>query len=73
MQILEKVKQINKEIIVIMITAYGEIKKAVQAMKLGAFDYITKPFDNEELILVVKRAFQTQHLNKEVKNLEKTG
>ena len=71
MQILEKMKQINKEIIVIMITAYGEIKKAVQAMKLGAFDYITKPFDNEELILVVKRAFQTQHLNKEVKKLRK--
>jgi len=74
MQILEKVKQIDKEIIVIMITAYGEIKKAVQAMKLGAFDYITKPFDNEELILVVKRALQTQHLNKEVKKLrEKLG
>ena len=71
MQVLEKIKQIDKDIIIIMLTAYGEVKKAVKAMKLGAFDYITKPFDNEELILVVKRALQTQHLNKEVKKLKK--
>lgn len=71
MQVLERIKQIDKDIIIIMLTAYGEVKKAVKAMKLGAFDYITKPFDNEELILVVKRALQTQHLNKEVKKLRK--
>lgn len=71
MQVLEKIKQIDKDIIIIMLTAYGEVKKAVKAMKLGAFDYITKPFDNEELILVVKRALQTQYLNKEVKKLRK--
>ncbi|MDD5496927.1 MAG: sigma-54 dependent transcriptional regulator [Atribacterota bacterium] len=71
LQLLEKIKQINPDIIVIMLTAYGEINRAVRAMKLGAFDYITKPFNNEELILVVKKALETQYLNEEVRRLRK--
>jgi DNA-binding NtrC family response regulator len=49
MKVLEEIKKTNKSLIVIMLTGYGEIKDAVQAMKMGAFNYITKPFENEEI------------------------
>lgn len=70
-QILEKIKQIDRDLIIIMLTAFGDIKGAVKAMRLGAFDYITKPFDNEEIILIIKKALQTQYLSKEVESLRK--
>jgi DNA-binding NtrC family response regulator len=69
--ILEEIKRIDNNIIVIMLTAFGEVKGAVRAMKLGAHDYITKPFDNEELLLIIKKALETHHLNDEVKALRK--
>jgi DNA-binding NtrC family response regulator len=56
---------------VIIITAFGTIASAIQAMKLGAFDYITKPFDKEELVLVVKKAIENRTLKKEVLRLRK--
>jgi DNA-binding NtrC family response regulator len=72
MKILEEMKKINKDLMEIMITAYGDIKDAVKAMKLGAFDYITKPFNNEELILTIKKALQSQYLSREVESLRKS-
>ena len=71
MKILDKLKKIIPEYdgSVIMLTAYGDIKGAIKAMKLGAFDYLTKPFDNEELILTIQKALKTQRLSKEVKIL----
>ena len=66
LKILEKVRQKDPEAIVIMITATKTVKTAVEAMKLGAYDYITKPFDVDELRLVVSRAISTQALQKEV-------
>lgn len=71
MDILKEIKKIDKDLIIIMLTAFGDIKGAIRAMKLGAFDYITKPFDNEELILIIKKALQTQYLSKEVERLRK--
>ena len=71
MEILEKLKRIDKDLIIIMLTAYVEVKDAVKAMKLGAFDYVTKPFDNEELILIIKKALQTQYLSREVNILRR--
>ncbi len=62
-QILERIKKIDKDIVIIMITAYGDVKGAVSAMKLGAFDYIVKPFDNEKLTLVVKNALKAKCLS----------
>ncbi|TET77605.1 sigma-54-dependent Fis family transcriptional regulator, partial [candidate division TA06 bacterium] len=53
---------------VILITAYGTIKDAVKAVRLGAADYLTKPFEKEELILVVNRALRARKLERE--NLE---
>jgi DNA-binding NtrC family response regulator len=54
---------------VIMLTATKTVKTAVTAMKLGAFDYITKPFDVEELLLIVERAVQSAALAREVESL----
>ncbi len=71
MQILDKMRQIDKDLVIIMLTAFAEVKDAVKAMKLGAFDYITKPFDNEELTLIIKRALQSQSLSKEVEILRR--
>jgi two-component system, NtrC family, response regulator AtoC len=53
----------------IMMTAYGSIRTAVEAMRLGAADYVTKPFDNEQLILSIDRALQVRRLNTEVEAL----
>ncbi|MDI6642283.1 MAG: response regulator, partial [Elusimicrobiota bacterium] len=69
MKVLEEIKKIDKNLPVIMLTAYGEIKSAVQAMKSGAFDYITKPFENEAISLIVKKAVQIQKLGREVEIL----
>src|SRR5271154_1337783 len=54
---------------VIIITAFGSIQTAVESMKLGAFDYITKPFSNGELLLIVSRALENRDLRDEVKRL----
>ena len=71
MKVLEEIKKIDKNLPVIMLTAYEDVKGAVQAMKSGAVDYITKPFDNEEMVLNIKRALQTWYLSREVENLRK--
>ncbi len=69
LRVLETVKQKKPETLVIMITATKTIKTAVEAMKLGAYDYVTKPFDIDELRLIVNRALSTQALQKEVQYL----
>lgn len=53
----------------IMMTAYGTIRSAVEAMRLGAFDYLTKPFDNDELLLIINRALELRRLSNEVEEL----
>ena len=69
LKVLEKIKQKEPDVIVIMITATRTVKTAVEAMKLGAYDYITKPFDTDELCLIISRALSAQALEKEVKYL----
>lgn len=54
---------------VIIMTAYASIRSAVDAMRAGAFDYITKPFDNDELLLLVSRALERSRLQREVESL----
>ena len=71
MKVLEKIKDINKDLSVIMLTAYGDVRDSVKAMKLGAVDYLIKPFEAEELVLSIKKALQTQYLTKEVERLRK--
>jgi DNA-binding NtrC family response regulator len=53
----------------IMMTAYGTIRSAVEAMRIGAFDYLTKPFDNDELFLIINRALEMRRLSREVEEL----
>jgi two-component system NtrC family response regulator len=65
MELLEAVKNIKPDLPVIMMTAYGTIEMAVEAMKKQAYDYITKPFKNEELKLTVKKALENHRLIKE--------
>ncbi|HTR62828.1 MAG TPA: sigma-54 dependent transcriptional regulator [Candidatus Binataceae bacterium] len=54
---------------VIVITAFGSIANAVESMKLGASDYLTKPFGNDELLLVVSRALENRYLRREIRRL----
>lgn len=68
--VLEEIRKIDKDLLVIMLTAYADVKSAVRAMKLGAYDYITKPFNPEEIVLVVKKALHTRHLSDEVNTLK---
>ncbi|MEW6273142.1 MAG: sigma-54 dependent transcriptional regulator [Thermodesulfobacteriota bacterium] len=58
MELLRWVKQSTPDTAVIMITAYGDERKAVEAMKLGASDYVPKPFDNDELLTKVQRELE---------------
>jgi len=62
MEVLAKVKEKHPQMGVILITAYGSIKNAVKAMKQGAFDYITKPFDLDEIEMVVEKYFEYKNL-----------
>ena len=68
LEILEKIKQVST-VPVIMITALKEVKSAVKAMKIGAFDYITKPFNVDEIKIVVGKSLSTQELIEEVNYL----
>ncbi|MBW1839052.1 MAG: sigma-54-dependent Fis family transcriptional regulator [Deltaproteobacteria bacterium] len=71
LQVLEEVKKVNPQIMVIVCTGYGTIDTAVKAMRLGAYDYITKPIKTEEIKLVVQRAMEHQRLQAENVLLQK--
>jgi len=58
--VLQSAKDIDRSIAVIIITGYGTVTSAVESMRLGAFDYITKPFKPDEITLVVERALKTE-------------
>jgi DNA-binding NtrC family response regulator len=69
MKVLEGMRKIDRDILAVMVTAHGDVKGAVRAMKMGAFDYVAKPFDEEELILIIKKALETRSLSREVERL----
>jgi len=69
MQVLEHARNVDPDLAVIMITAHGSEKTAVQAMKLGAADYLPKPFDNDELRIVVHRVMETVLLRRDHRRL----
>lgn len=70
MQVLRVIKQRSSETLVIVITAFGTVDVAVEAMKLGAYDYITKPFNRDELLLVVAKALRFNGLADENRRLK---
>jgi len=65
MVLLEALRDFSRDVPVIVLTAYGTVDTAVQAMKLGAFDYILKPVDVDELKMVVARALRIQEITRE--------
>ena len=69
-EILERFRGIDSDMLVIMITAFAEVSDAVKAMKLGAYDYITKPFNNDELLITIRNAIKTRTLSQEVATLK---
>jgi len=70
-QVLEKALKIDEGIIPIMITAFDEVDKVVKAMKLGAFDYISKPFDFGKVRLSIQKALEASQLKREVRHLRR--
>ena len=61
-ELLQRVKAVNPDLPVIVITAYGTVESAVQALRAGAYDYITKPFESDELRLTVAQVLERQRL-----------
>lgn len=72
LETLEELIRIDPDIVVVMISAYASIENAVDATKSGAFDFITKPFKNEELLLVVKNGLKKRSLEIENRQLKRT-
>lgn len=64
-RLLQKIRSVSAEAIVIVITAHGTIQTAIEAMRLGAHDYLTKPFTDEQLQIAVERALRTRRLVQE--------
>jgi DNA-binding NtrC family response regulator len=71
-EFLKKVKCENDSIIVVMMTAFGSIESAVQSLKLGAYDYVTKPFDEERLVHILRKALEHHRLEMKTLDLERT-
>ena len=71
LEVLKKIKEFDTEILVIMMTAFSDVQTAVSAMKLGAYDYINKPFELEELKLLIEKGLETKSLINEVRRLHR--
>jgi DNA-binding NtrC family response regulator len=70
--VLRKIKEQAPDTLVILMTAYSTIESAVEAMKLGAYHYVNKPFNLDEVVLLVQKALETIELRREVKALRST-
>ncbi len=71
LELLNKIKELDTDILVIIMTAYSDIQTAVTAMKSGAYHYIHKPFDLEELLLLIEKGLETKKLINEVRRLHR--
>jgi DNA-binding NtrC family response regulator len=67
--VLRRIKEQSPETIVILMTAFSSVQTAVEAMKLGAFHYVNKPFDIDEIVLLAEKALETTRLRREVRAL----
>lgn len=66
---LKELRKLNNDTIVIIITAHGDIETAVSAIKLGAYDFVEKPFELDRITVVINKAIETAHLKREVNYL----
>ncbi len=71
MELMRRAKEMHPELLIIMLTAYGTVENAVQAMKAGAFDYLTKPVNLDKLEMLVQRALNSRRIEKENLELKK--
>ena len=71
LEVLKKIKEFDTDILVIMMTAYSDVKTAVSSMKSGAYHYINKPFELEELKLLIEKGLETKSLINEVRRLRR--
>ncbi|RLB73215.1 MAG: sigma-54-dependent Fis family transcriptional regulator [Deltaproteobacteria bacterium] len=71
LDVLRAMREVDPEILVIIITGYGTVESAVEALKIGAYDYIKKPFKADAIHLIVKLALETQNLRRQVKRLSR--
>ena len=69
LEVLELIRAQDQDVVVLMMTAYSSVESAVQAMKLGAFDYVSKPFQMDTLMLTVNKALATTQLKRELRDL----
>ncbi len=69
-EVLKQIKKISSETPVIIITAYSRVQSAVEAIKLGAYDYLSKPFDNDEIVITVQRAIKERAMQQEIHALK---
>jgi len=69
-EVLRQIKEINKATSVIMMTAYGAMETVLEVMKLGAYDYLTKPLDLKKVNVLIRRALEAQKLAQEVTSLK---
>jgi NtrC-family two-component system response regulator AlgB len=72
LELLKKVKQLDPDSLVVLMTAYGTVENAVAAMRAGAYDYVTKPFTLEQIQAIAERALQFRHLQAENRELRDT-
>lgn len=70
-EILRRMKSIKEDLPVIILTAFGDIKSAVETIKMGANDYVTKPFDNDDILKIIRKTLEMNYLNQEVNLLRK--
>ena len=68
-QVLQEIRKQNKEVVIILITAYGSVENALEACRMGADDYITKPFGQEQLLFVIEKAVRLRNLQTENQTL----
>jgi DNA-binding NtrC family response regulator len=71
LDVLRELKEVDPEVLVIIITGYGTVESAVEALKMGAYDYMKKPFKADAIRLIVKLALETQSLRREVRHLRR--
>jgi len=73
LEVLKKIKEGFSEICVVMITAFGDIETAVEAMKSGAHDFVSKPINLDQLLLVIKKGLESKRLSREVLQLRRSA
>ena len=69
LDVLDELKKVDPELVVLMITAFASVETAIQAMKKGAFDYVTKPFKHEEVLHILRNGLEQRRLKDENRDL----